>query len=104
MTDDRSPIPRRELEKFSLKHAVRELSLFGSILRSDFGPASDVDVLVEFEPEAKLSLLDLMDLREELSAIFGGREVDLVEKPAIRNPFRRREILATREKIYVAEK
>jgi len=78
---------------------VTELSLFGSVVRDDFTPQSDLDVLVTFEPEAPWSLWDLMDMRDELQQVF-GRSVDLVESEALRNPFRRQEILATREVVY----
>lgn len=83
------------------KWRVREFALFGSVLRDDFGPASDVDVLVSFEPGAGWSLWDLFDLQDELKALF-GREVDLIEKEALRNPFRRHEILNTRRVLYAA--
>ena len=83
------------------KWKVKELSLFGSILRDDFGPDSDVDILVVFFPEAAWSLWDLFDMREELQQLF-GREVDLIEKEALRNPFRRREILQTHRVVYAA--
>ena len=80
---------------------VRELSLFGSAIRLDFGPASDVDVLVSFSPTSSWSLLDLLRLRDELESLF-GRRVDLVEKEAVRNPFRRRTILGDRRILYAA--
>ena len=82
------------------KWKVKELSLFGSVLRDDFGPASDVDVLVEFAPDAPWSLFEWVDMTEELKAMF-GREVDLVEKGGLRNPFRRHAIMTTREVVYV---
>jgi len=80
---------------------VQELSLFGSALRDDFGPESDLDFLVSFAPDAQWELFDLIDMREELAQAF-GRPVDLVEKEALRNPWRRYEILRTREVIYAA--
>ncbi|MCX7030545.1 MAG: nucleotidyltransferase family protein [Spirochaetes bacterium] len=80
---------------------IRELSLFGSILRGDFRPDSDVDVLVEFEEGAGWSLFDLMDLADELKNEV-GRDVHLVEKDGLRNPYRRLEILQQREVLYVA--
>lgn len=80
---------------------LSELSLFGSVLREDFGPDSDVDVLVTFVPNAPWSLFDWVDMVDELKAIF-GRDVDLVEKEGLRNPFRRHAILTTREIIYAA--
>jgi len=87
------------LERFCQKWRVRELALFGSVLREDFSPESDVDVLVSFEPEAPWSLWDLVDMQAELESLF-GRPVDLVEKEGLRNPWRRQEILRTREVVY----
>jgi predicted nucleotidyltransferase len=86
---------------FCRKWRIRELSLFGSALRDDFGPDSDLDFLVSFEPETHIDIDDLLAMREELEAQY-GRQVDLVEKEAIRNPWRRYEILRTREVIYAA--
>jgi len=94
-------IPRAAIEAFCHKWRVREFCLFGSVLREDFSPHSDVDVLVEFDGDAPWSLMDVVDMIEELKQIF-GREVDLVEKSAIRNPFRRHSILNHREVIYAA--
>lgn len=81
---------------------MKELALFGSILRSDFRQHSDVDLLVQFLPTAQWSLLDIMAMKEELKELFGGREVDLVEADAIRNPLRRRAILNSKQVIYEA--
>ena len=75
------------------------MSLFGSVIRDDFGPESDVDVLVEFVDGAGWSLFDLMDMRQELSALL-GRSVGLVEKAAIPNPYRRRAIMENKALIY----
>ncbi|MEK6676788.1 MAG: nucleotidyltransferase family protein [Planctomycetota bacterium] len=90
-----------QIVAFCGKWRIAEFSLFGSVLRDDFGPESDVDVLVSFESGAPWSLWDLIDMREELARIF-GRRVDLVEEKALRNPFRRREILTTRQVIHAA--
>jgi len=95
------PIDRDRIAEFCQRWKVAELSVFGSVVREDFGPDSDVDVLVAFTPDAPWSLFDLVDMIDELKAIF-GRDVDLVEKDAIRNPFRRRAILAHREILYAA--
>ena len=80
---------------------VKELSLFGSVLRDDFGPDSDIDVLVTFQPQIAWSLWDLLDMRDELHDMF-GREIDLIEKDALRNPFRRHEILKSHKVVYAA--
>ena len=89
------------LAGFCRKWRIRELSLFGSALRDDFGPESDLDFLASFEPGAPLDLLDLLDMKADLETHY-ARQVDLVEKEALRNPWRRYEILRTREVIYAA--
>jgi predicted nucleotidyltransferase len=94
-------IPESQLAELCRKWKVKEFSLFGSILSEDFSPSSDVDVLVSFDPAAPWSLWDLMDMKEELEALF-GRSVDLVEKEALRNPWRKRRILSTYEVVYAA--
>lgn len=95
-------VPDRErLIAFCQRWRVAELAFFGSVLRDDFRPDSDVDVLVSFAPEARWSLLDLVEIQEQLQEIF-GREVDLVERAALRNPFRRHAILTSREVIHAA--
>jgi len=94
-------VPREKIEAFCRRWKVIEFSLFGSVLREDFGPGSDVDVLVTFAPDARHSLFDIVDMRDELKEVF-GRNVDLVEESLLENPFRRREILRTKELIYAA--
>jgi len=95
------PIDRQAIEQFSRRWKMTEFSLFGSVLGDDFRPDSDIDCLVSFASEARWSLLDLARMEEELTALF-GRRVDLVEKEALRNPFRRHAILTTRDVIYAA--
>lgn len=70
------PIPREAIAEFCRRHHIRKLSLFGSVLRDDFGPESDIDVLIEFEPGKTPSLFDLGGMQQELMAMF-GRMVDL---------------------------
>ncbi len=94
-------IPKSEIEHFCRRWKIVELALFGSILREDFGPESDVDVLVTFADNAEWSLYDLVDMQQELRNIF-RRDVDFVLKSGLRNPFRRREILRTQRVIYAA--
>ena len=94
-------IDTQQIADFCQRWKVIEFALFGSILRADFRPDSDVDVLVTFEPGAPWTLWDLSRMRAELKAIF-GREVDLVEKKALGNPLRRRGILAEHRVIYAA--
>ncbi len=94
-------IPLERIEAFCRKWSVREYALFGSAIRDDFRPDSDVDVLVTLQPGAPASLWDWPLMTEELEAIF-GRRVDLVEKDAIKTPFRRRAILASHRVLYAA--
>jgi predicted nucleotidyltransferase len=94
-------VDRQRLAGLCRRWQIAELALFGSVLRGDFGPASDIDVLVTFAPEATHSLFDLLALQDELQEFF-GRPVDLVEKRALRNPFRRHEILRTAQVLYAA--
>ena len=97
----RIQLDRDALAAFCRKWRIRELSLFGSALREDFGPESDLDFLVSFEPEAGWDLWDLVIMRDDLSALV-GRDVDMVVKEALRNPYRRKEILSNREVIHAA--
>jgi len=89
------------IESFCRKWKIEELALFGSVLRGDFRLDSDVDVLATFAADAKWSVFDHARMKEELSTLI-GREADLIETKGLRNPFRRREILATRKVIYAA--
>lgn len=94
-------IERKAIADFCRRWKITEFALFGSVLREDFRPDSDVDVLVSFEPDARWSLGDLVEMGEQLTELF-GRRVDLVEREGLRNPFRRQSILSTREVIYAA--
>jgi predicted nucleotidyltransferase len=91
---------QHQLSAFCRKWSLSDLSLFGSVLRPDFHPDSDVDVLVTFKEGHTLTLESYTDMREELSAIFGGRPIDLVETRRLADSYRRHEILRTRESIY----
>lgn len=93
-----------EIAAFCKRRQITELALFGSVLRDDFGPSSDIDVLVEFSPNAKLSFLALVQMEEELSKML-NRPVDLVEKVAVEqspNWIRRKDILDSAKTIYAA--
>ncbi len=97
-------LPQAEIQAFCRRHRIQRLALFGSVLRDDFGPDSDVDVLVDFEEGAEPGLLEIVALQDELSRIL-GRAVDLVERKAVEqseNYIRRRHILDTAETVYVA--
>jgi predicted nucleotidyltransferase len=94
-------INRDALVDICRRYHVRELAVFGSVLRDDFGPASDVDVLVDLAPTTPIkSLLDRAQLVVELESVF-GRTVDLADKQRL-YPRLAREILATREVMYAA--
>ncbi len=102
MPTPRIPIPMPEIEAFCKKWKVTEFSLFGSVLRDDFGPGSDVDVLVSLEPDVRLSYDNLLMMESELRQII-GRDVDVVTRSSVeenRNPYRRRAILNAAQKIY----
>ena len=97
-------VPMERIEAFCGKWKVRRMWLFGSVLRGDFGPESDVDVMVEFAPEARWSLLDLVGAEQELGAVL-GRSVDLIERQCVEqstNRIRRRHILENARTLYVA--
>lgn len=82
-------IPEDKLAEFCRRNHIRALSLFGSILRDDFRPDSDVDVLVEFEPGHTPGLA-LIRMEDQLSALLGGRKVDLVLRDALLPRLRQR--------------
>lgn len=94
-------ISQSKLADFCREHHIAELALFGSVLRDDFRPESDIDVLVSFAPEGHYSLLDFVQIQEKLKQIL-GHEIDLVEKAGLRNPFRRRHILDNMRIIYAS--
>src|SRR5436309_15879049 len=94
-------LPLDQIGIFCARWRITEFALFGSVLREDFRPDSDVDVLVSFQPTAPWSLWDLLEMQEQLGAIL-ERPVDLIEKEALRNPYRRHEILTTRRVLYAA--
>jgi len=83
------------------KYKVKELSFFGSVLREDFNESSDIDILIQFEDGADYSIFDLFEIKEEFENAL-GRDVDLVEKKGLRNPYRRENILKTAKVIYAA--
>ncbi len=97
-------LPTAQIATFCQKWKIVELALFGSALRDDFRPDSDIDLLVTFGPTARWGLFDLVEMEDELATLLGN-EVDLVTKSAIQkshNWIRRRAILGSAEPIYVA--
>lgn len=91
----RFPLGEAEVASFCRRHHIRRLSLFGSVLREDFGPTSVVDVLVEFE-EGDVPGFGFIRIQEELSRLLGGRRVDLLTPRAL-SPFLREKILRSAE-------
>ncbi|MEX5218141.1 MAG: nucleotidyltransferase domain-containing protein [Nitrospira sp.] len=97
-------VPKDQIAAFCRKWKIAELALFGSVLRADFKPESDVDVLVTFSQDGEWDFEQLLEMKDSLQALL-GRPVDLVEKRLIEespNYIRRRHILAHMEPIYVA--
>ena len=99
-TKAKIPIPTEKIAQFCHRHHIRKLSLFGSVLREDFGPKSDVDVLVEFEPNHIPGLLRFVGMEIELSELLGSRKVDL-NTPKFLSPYFRDQVLAEAEVQYV---
>lgn len=95
---DRLPVPDAAIRAFCRAHAVRKLALFGSAARGDWNADSDVDVLIELAPEARVGLVALQRMRDELSQIF-GRPVDLLTRNGL-NRHIRDEILRDAEVIH----
>ena len=100
IAEPRISIPPLALADFCRRHRIRHLGLFGSVLRDDFRPDSDVDVLVEFEPGAPVSLFTLADIQDELAALL-GRPVDLVPRDGLK-PVIRNAVLAGEHVLYAA--
>lgn len=98
MAEPKVTIPRDEIVDFCRRNQIRRLSVFGSALREDFGPDSDVDVLVEFEPEAQIGFVALSRMQRELAALL-GRPVDLVPREGLK-PILRETVLSSAEVVY----
>jgi len=100
----RIPIPRQEIAVFCERWGIAELALFGSVLRDDSSPESDVDVLVSFKSDARPTLFDMVRMQDELQGIF-ARKVDLVSRRGIersRNNIRKSAILDSAEVVHAA--
>lgn len=93
---------RGKLAALCRKYHVRRLGLFGSAARGEAGPASDVDLLVEFEPGKAPSFWAEPEMREAFGALFGGRRVDFVPPAVLENPYRRKSILRDLKVLYEA--
>lgn len=98
---DARDFPLKEIENFCRRWEVEEFALFGSILRDDFRPDSDVDVMLKFKPGHGFTFENTPDIQDDLRHIF-GRNVDVIEMGRIRNPIRRREIMRSYRVIHAA--
>ena len=97
-------IPSDKIADYCRRWKITELALFGSALRDDFNPESDIDLLVTFDRDAHWTLFDMVDMQEELKDIF-GRDVDLVSRRGIessQNYLRRMDILSSTKVIHVS--
>lgn len=104
MSEPKIALPKDRIVEFCQRWKITEFALFGSVLRDDFRPDSDIDVLVKFAADASWTLLDHVDMQDELQAIL-GRNVDLISRKGIersRNKIRRKEILESAEVYYAA--
>jgi len=104
MPQPKIQLPFKQIEDFCRRWKIKELALFGSVLRDDFRPDSDVDVLVTFEPDAGITFDNWMEMQDEVEKMF-GRKVDLIERKIVErseNYIRRRHILQSLEPVYVA--
>jgi predicted nucleotidyltransferase len=95
----RIAIDQEQITAFCERHPIHKLALFGSVLRDDFHAGSDVDMVVQFEPGARISLFDMVDLEAELTEIV-GRKVDL-RTPAELSQYFRQRVLDEAEVLYV---
>ena len=98
MAKPKIEIPADKIADFCRRHHIRSLSIFGSVLREDFGPDSDADVLVEFEPEAQVGFIALSQMQRELSELLQC-PVDLVPKEGLK-PKIREAVLSSAEVVY----
>lgn len=104
LVERRLKVDEEVLQDFCERWKIKELRLFGSALRDDFGEGSDIDLLVAFEQEARWSLFDHVEMEDELARIL-DRDVDLVTLRSIErseNPLRRDSILNSAEQVYAA--
>ena len=101
MTHTQLDLPTDDIVALCKNYPIRRLSLFGSILHDDFTPESDIDILIEFEPDAKIGYFELVEIQFQLSDII-GREVDLLTPGALSKYFRH-QVLDTAQMIYERE-
>ena len=97
-------IDAKALAALCRKYGVKKLSLFGSAARGELRPDSDVDLMVEFKPESRTTSFDLIDMQDELSALFAGRKVELTSPEILENPYRRRTIERDLRTLYASRR
>jgi hypothetical protein len=102
LVGDRIKTSPAQIAEFCQRWHIIELALFGSVLRDNFHPDSDIDVLVTFSPDSSWSLFDWVDMKDELEALF-KRKIDIADKEGLKNPYRRREILQTQQVVYASK-
>lgn len=90
-----------QIDALCRRHGVQSLGVFGSAVRGELRPDSDVDLLIEFKPDARIGLLELQEIQAEFERIL-GRPVDLAGRSILRNPYRRRAILRELRPVYGA--
>ena len=93
-----------QIKEICNRFLIKELAIFGSVLRDDFNESSDIDLLIEFTPDSRISFFDIIDIQDEFKKLF-GREVDIVSKNAIRrsrNYIRKKTILENHKVIYAS--
>ncbi len=90
---------RPAIRRFCVDHGIQELALFGSVVRPDFSPESDIDILVKFAPNVKVGFFEMADFEDRLSPLFGGRRIDLRTIDEI-HPKLREHVLTEREILY----
>ena len=100
MAEPQISIPRDQVMDFCRRNQIRTFSLFGSVLREDFGPDSDVDVLIEFDPEARVGFMALGRMQRELADLL-GRRVDLIPRDGLK-PLIRDSVLGSAQVLYAA--
>lgn len=100
--DDKLIVSQAALAKLARRHHIHRLALFGSAARGELNADSDIDILVEFEKEKAPSLGGMVKISDDLSALFGGRKVDIATPSILKNPYRKRAIEKELEELYAA--
>ena len=97
-------VPIDALTEICIRYGVESLSIFGSVARGDFGPGSDIDVLVEFQSGSAPGMMGIVQMQDELSELFGGRSVHVSTRAMLDNPYRRSSVLRDLVRLYEAVK